>query len=1271
MEKKFFLFIVFFIRINSQIKENPIFLVNASNPFVLSTNDDYYYAITAGKSLKINKEFGNIENITINNFTNSNYIYIVDDIYNNYIYYSNKYYHIIYSPFISYEEITVHSEQKNGEQNPMIIVGSIPKDNDFIVYGITKMDYLSFSSKSQYYCASTSTEKDDIDERISCKLIENNDYICGIITEENLSINCFKYQIFANSLDDSLTLYRYTLSWTFGSVSSFGLYDIDKNKTNTKLFCRQLIDQNKIFCNIIKFTCGAIDCTPNFLNSFSFFIYGDFSEKNCYCSQFNSEYLFCFGITDYIKCYRINSTDYSIIKEFNIQLHGNNSYIAIKSNSDYFTLFFINNDNNIDSIYEYYIYLPTCINKNYGVFNYLNENNPKKELDKIRNLFIVKSNKYFFEIKNPPDEFGFFIINNKTINQRAQINNNDDILYFIINNNNKSTSFTKIIDYIVSIEDEEAYKAECQISITFKMCYHSCEKCYLDIYDSNDTQHNCINCRKNYYSSPDNKSNCYSIEEKQINWYFDSNLEEFGICSEECLSCSGPTKFECLSSNNELYLNNNTNNNYTRNDSFLYNDDNSYEKFDKEKAVNELKSIILNNITSYISSFKVYNISNILISVISSNKIEPKEHIKRGISAFDLGNCTDIIKEAYNISNEENLIILSLETKNDENNNEENNKSFKLEKNIKLEIYDYSGRKLNLSVCKEDIKIMKYIGDIKELDMNTAKTFSDKGIDIFNPQDKFFNDICHPFDNPYDKDIILKDRRNDIYRNVTFCENGCIYNGINYNLKFANCICKSNVFQEEEQNKIETNENIKFSYFKDIKKVFLENLFSFNIEILRCYNLVLNTKILFHNIGFYSQLTMLFLQIIFVFIYLLKRLNSLKYFMMRFENKKNKNLNDNNINIINKKSQQKVKSKKISSNISNNEIKKQTYKIKKNVDAFEPNKKKKNKNKKFDKGKEKKEETYIKLNLKSLSKTELKKGSSISNNLENNIRIHNINNKNYFVKRNKLNKYNKQQKNINSANKRLVNLNNNNSINNNNQSYTDQDSIKLFQTINDLQDMDYEEAILYDKRGYLKIYWGFLVDSQIILGTFCTDNYLDLFVIKLSFLICTFQINFFLNAFFFTDEYISDAYHNNGVLDFFSGLPKSIYSFIATLITTNLLRMLSNSKSELMRLIKEKRNYKYYVYLIHIKLTKLRKKLVAYFILVYIFSIFFLYYVTAFCAVYRNSQKYWFCGCLESFGMDSLVSFGLCFFLAFCRYLSIKKHIKCLYIFANIISTFL
>ena len=162
-----------------------------------------------------------------------------------------------------------------------------------------------------------------------------------------------------------------------------------------------------------------------------------------------------------------------------------------------------------------------------------------------------------------------------------------------------------------------------------------------------------------------------------------------------------------------------------------------------------------------------------------------------------------------------------------------------------------------------------------------------------------------------------------------------------------------------------------------------------------------------------------------------------------------------------------------------------------------------------------------------------------------------------------------------------------------------------------------------------------------------------------------------MNALFYTDEYISNAYHNDGVLDFISGLPKSFYSFFATLITTNLLRMLSSSKNELMRVIRRNCRFKNYINIINIKLTKLRKKLVVYFNLVFLFGTFFLYYVAAFCAVYRYSQKYWFLGCLESFGMDFLTSLVICIFLALIRYISIKAHLKCFYILANIISTFL
>ena len=108
-----------------------------------------------------------------------------------------------------------------------------------------------------------------------------------------------------------------------------------------------------------------------------------------------------------------------------------------------------------------------------------------------------------------------------------------------------------------------------------------------------------------------------------------------------------------------------------------------------------------------------------------------------------------------------------------------------------------------------------------------------------------------------------------------------------------------------------------------------------------------------------------------------------------------------------------------------------------------------------------------------------------------------------------------------------------------------------------------------------------------------------------------------------------------------------------------------------MNLIKANLKYKKYLYLINIKLTKLRNKLIIYFILLFLLTAFFLYYVAAFCAVYKYSQKYWFFGCLESFGIDSLVTLIICIFLALFRFISIKKNIKYLFTMTNIISTLL
>jgi len=136
--KKFYLLVfiqlLFQTLTNQQIKQNPILLGNTLNPFVLSTNDSYFYVITEGTSFKINKESGNLENISDNQFTN--YLCAFDNSNNNYLCLisERKYYHIKYNPFISYEEIIDNNSLHKSYSSTMKIFGSVAKDNEFIIF---------------------------------------------------------------------------------------------------------------------------------------------------------------------------------------------------------------------------------------------------------------------------------------------------------------------------------------------------------------------------------------------------------------------------------------------------------------------------------------------------------------------------------------------------------------------------------------------------------------------------------------------------------------------------------------------------------------------------------------------------------------------------------------------------------------------------------------------------------------------------------------------------------------------------------------------------------------------------------------------------------------------------------------------------------------------------------------------------------------------------------------------------------------------------------
>ena len=246
-----------------------------------------------------------------------------------------------------------------------------------------------------------------------------------------------------------------------------------------------------------------------------------------------------------------------------------------------------------------------------------------------------------------------------------------------------------------------------------------------------------------------------------------------------------------------------------------------------------------------------------------------------------------------------------MESKRDESkiNTENDNNAIEIGKSSQIEIYDNSGRKLELTVCKDDIKILRYIGDLKdELYIDTAMNLAESGVDIFDSTDDFFNNICHEYDNSDGKDIVIVDRRNDIYKNISFCDLGCIYNGMDYELMIANCICDTNILESGIENNNTKNIGSGKDGFNSIKSSIIASLIDCNFEVFNCYNLVFNIKYLKNNIGFYFMSILFILQCICLLIYLYKRLKSIKIFLLIFKDKNSKDVkffpppkNENNI----------------------------------------------------------------------------------------------------------------------------------------------------------------------------------------------------------------------------------------------------------------------------------------------------------------------------------------------------------------------------------------
>ena len=200
------------------------------------------------------------------------------------------------------------------------------------------------------------------------------------------------------------------------------------------------------------------------------------------------------------------------------------------------------------------------------------------------------------------------------------------------------------------------------------------------------------------------------------------------------------------------------------------------------------------------------------------------------------------------------------------------------------------------------------------------------------------------------------------------------------------------------------------------------------------------------------------------------------------------------------------------------------------------------------------------------------------------------------------------------------------------------------------------------------MFWSFLKHKQIILFTFYTADR-NLRILKISLFICFVAFYLAFTALFFNDDIIRAIYTYKGNTDAAVHVTNVVLSSVCSIIMSFIIRLVALNDRDISKILSEKdpvqRNDK-------IELTKRSlniRALIFYGISIVIVGVCW-YYVSAFCAVFKNSQGHYFINTAVAFIVCNLWPFVTSGISAGLRKLSLNKKSPGLYKFSQIVSLF-
>ena len=225
----------------------------------------------------------------------------------------------------------------------------------------------------------------------------------------------------------------------------------------------------------------------------------------------------------------------------------------------------------------------------------------------------------------------------------------------------------------------------------------------------------------------------------------------------------------------------------------------------------------------------------------------------------------------------------------------------------------------------------------------------------------------------------------------------------------------------------------------------------------------------------------------------------------------------------------------------------------------------------------------------------------------------------------------------------------------------------------DLDDLEYDDAIKFDKRTFCEFLRERLLEKQIVMNTFYHKENLRPKSIKIILFLLNIDLYFVINGFFYNEEYLSALFNSKEEEAFFSYITRSFSNFVYATLVGVIIGLIIDcifiEESKVKRIfLREKGNPVQLRYEISITTKSIKKRYIIFILLCFFISIISWYYVSCFNHVYPGIKIEWIKSSITIIIIMQILSIFVILLEAIVRDLSFHYKSEKLYRFKQFLS---